>query len=66
MIHLNKTLCVNVLFIQNLAQLQKQIEDCNPNKGKCFENFLKKIVKNRGLGLGLQNLKDLFGLQVTK
>jgi hypothetical protein len=29
-------------------------------------NVLRKIVKNRGLGLGLQNLKDLFGLQVTK
>jgi hypothetical protein len=34
MIHLNKTLCVNVLFMQNFAQLQKQIEDCNPYKGK--------------------------------
>jgi hypothetical protein len=30
MIHLNNTLCVNVHFMQNFAQLQKQIEDCNP------------------------------------
>jgi hypothetical protein len=41
MIHLNKTLCVNVLFMQNFAQLQKQIGNCNPYKGKCFEKKLK-------------------------
>jgi hypothetical protein len=37
--------------MKKFAQLQKQIEDCNPYKGKFFENVLKKIVKNRGLGL---------------
>jgi hypothetical protein len=31
--------------MQNLAQLQKQIEDCNPYKGSFFENFLKKSLK---------------------
>ncbi len=39
MIHLNKTLCVNVLFMQKNSQLQKQIENCHPDKTilECFE-----------------------------
>jgi hypothetical protein len=43
--------------MKKIAQLQKQIEDCNPYKGNFFDFFLKKIVKNRGLGLVCKILK---------